>query len=85
MFEDIKLNKYYALIGKNTFKGLPNKIKVFTDFDQDLSFVKSIEFDLNERFILCVGETQLLIIGLVSKYKRMFYIDYHDYEHISGV
>jgi hypothetical protein len=76
MFEDIKYNKYHALIGRNTFEGHPNKVKCFTDFEQDLSFVTSIEFDINDRFIICVGETQLLIIGLMSTYKRVFYIDY---------
>ena len=57
MFQDIKDFKYYACIGKNIFTDRANHTKCFTDFDQDLSFVKSIEFDIHDRFIICIGET----------------------------
>ena len=67
MFEDLESHKYYALIGQNA--GMestsydPHLTKV-VDKDQDLSFVNHIEFDINEKFVLAVGETKVIIYAL---------------------
>ena len=46
-----------------------------------MSFVTSLEFDVNEKFILAVGETQLIIYALERNYKKVFDIfDVSDYQ-----